>query len=188
MTDWVSVPKDKMYAVAEWLRTAGTVGIDAAYQSGPLVGQQTPNSKSLLALADELHAISAAPLATELVSVPKLNREQIESLRESLLENNPPWVALDDINALCDMAAAPLAATEWRPIATAPRDGTKMLVLTPNGDIEVSEFYEIKSYIYEPVEGTEYHRQVLTTEHSGWNASTDPTHWMPLPPLPGKEE
>ncbi len=57
---------------------------------------------------------------------------------------------------------------EWQPIETAPQDGTRILVFTVHGDIEISEWYTI--CIFDP-----------PTE--GWN-SNEPTHWMPLPEPP----
>lgn len=73
--------------------------------------------------------------------------------------------------------------SEWQPIETAPKDGTKILVWTHHDEVEVSEWYESKGETYEPVEGTEYFRPVTKVYHSGWNGNT-PTHWMPLPEAP----
>ena len=57
----------------------------------------------------------------------------------------------------------------WQPIETAPTDGTHLLLLTPKGRIADGFWslkYNVWSWIYDLVE---------------------PTHWMPLPDLPGAQ-
>ena len=79
----------------------------------------------------------------------------------------------------------------WNPIASAPRDGTKVILFVPP-NIVVVGFYDIleitshgKSY---------YHSEYWSTQHlynpkfAPMRASSYedviPTHWMPLPALP----
>ncbi len=67
------------------------------------------------------------------------------------------------------------AQSGWRPIETAPKDGTKVLVFCPHD----SPFQAVANY----------HRQE-SPEWVGWVESYDgediwpPSHWMPLPPAP----
>ena len=74
---------------------------------------------------------------------------------------------------------------EWQPIETAPKDGTKILVFTAMGEIEMSEWYVSKNYRYDHIEGDVY-KKVLDEEVGLWN-SNYPTHWMPLPKPPSAE-
>ena len=71
---------------------------------------------------------------------------------------------------------------QWKNIESAPRDGTKILVYTVQGDVELSEFYEFWYDRYEEVESGLY-RKIREKSYEGWN-SNPPTHWMPLPPPP----
>lgn len=71
--------------------------------------------------------------------------------------------------------------TKWQPIATAPKDGTRILLFQPKGDGEDSTrtVAEAAWLDYVP-------------EESGWcMAEGDvwlcPTHWMPLPDAPEAE-
>lgn len=56
-------------------------------------------------------------------------------------------------------------APRWQPIATAPRDGTRIIVAWANGAVESAQFW---------------------TRDGKWNghSRTNPTHWMPLPAPP----
>lgn len=70
--------------------------------------------------------------------------------------------ALDD--AMNAAEGAP-PAPRWQPIATAPRDGTRIIVAWANGAVESAQFW---------------------TRDGKWNghSRTNPTHWMPLPAPP----
>jgi len=70
----------------------------------------------------------------------------------------------------------------WLPIETAPKDGTKILVFTVHGDIELSSWFQTRNDDYELVEGDLY-RKVDKLFYAGWNSNM-PTHWMPLPDPP----
>lgn len=68
-----------------------------------------------------------------------------------------------------------MTATAWQPIATAPRDGTRVLLW--RADYEVME--------------TGFHFQ--TDEEDCWRfwggaRLYAPTHWQPLPPPPAQED
>lgn len=74
--------------------------------------------------------------------------------------------------------------SEWQPIETAPRDGTRILLFTQwRGDeISPEPFSEIQIGEWDegnPAPGV-WHRR------AGWSVEKvgDATHWMPLPPAP----
>lgn len=60
---------------------------------------------------------------------------------------------------------------DWQPIETAPKDGTRVLLVRDNQ--QVVAFYDMGDWVIMPSrEG-----------NVGW-LFTNPTHWMPLPALP----
>ena len=75
---------------------------------------------------------------------------------------------------------------EWRPIKTAPKDGTKILTygVYEGDDFCVDPFESIE--IAEWDEGFHAHPDYLFNREEGWVKETisKPTHWMPLPPEP----
>ena len=77
--------------------------------------------------------------------------------------------------------------SEWQPIETAPKDGTKILVFCRHGECEISEWYECWKTNYVLVEGTEYFEKHETLYQEGWN-SNGFTHWMPLPEPPEQDK
>lgn len=68
----------------------------------------------------------------------------------------------------------------WQPVETAPRDGSKILVYTVHGDIEISEWFETEFPRFEGVEGTDLYRKRIEKVHEGWNSNSF-EWWMPLP-------
>lgn len=54
---------------------------------------------------------------------------------------------------------------QWQPIETAPRDGTKVLVIDASGEMEFARF---NGDFWE----------------TDWDWMNGLTHWMPLPPPP----
>ncbi len=76
------------------------------------------------------------------------------------------------INKLNSMSEAAVYRSRWKPIATAPKDGTSVLGLK-DGVMATVRWMGIEQYWTLCVPGT------FTLYHD-W----DPTHWMPLPPLP----
>lgn len=70
----------------------------------------------------------------------------------------------------------------WRPAETAPKDGTRILVWTAHGDIELSDWYSISREDFEEVAGG-FYRKTMAVACEGWNSNTF-THWMPLPEPP----
>lgn len=99
-----------------------------------------------------------------------LTRKQIEHIRA----DGPDHVYGSVLNALCDMARAYLDAQEWRPIETAPRDGTQILLYC-----EGREAWTIGFWL-EP--------------RGDWTGIYDtftpdrPIAWLPLPAPPQQKE
>lgn len=107
------------------------------------------------------------------------------------------------------LSPAPPAPSPWRPIETAPRDGSRMLLAyrTSLGKWRrVIAFYASKF----AVEQDDYNSDWCDYDEAGdryflpegwyecienWDdyssvhmSGVEPTHWTPLPPAPGKEE
>ncbi len=76
--------------------------------------------------------------------------------------------------------------SEWQPIETAPKDGTRILIARLGDDvgmdaIEITEWCVSRNYRYEPVEGTDLFRRI-EENYDFWNGNGHrATHWMPLP-------
>lgn len=74
------------------------------------------------------------------------------------------------------------SAHEWEPIATAPKDGTFILLAGPSGysttplRVEVGRWYPE----YRPGSPWQTHSNDDFTD-----GGPEPTHWMPLPKVPG---
>ena len=76
----------------------------------------------------------------------------------------------------------------WMPIDTAPKDGTKVLIVNADGVMDVAgfvpEWYERKEFVRIAEDGDVY--KIVREDIGYWNADKAhcPIHWMPLPPLP----
>lgn len=71
--------------------------------------------------------------------------------------------------------------SEWQPIETAPKDGTRILIFD-NGCISIANWHEqIDNYNHAPFDGwlIFYPDDAFYTQ-----VSENPTHWMPLPEPP----
>lgn len=69
--------------------------------------------------------------------------------------------------------------TEWQPIETAPKDGTRILAWQPEGQWKSRRL--LRGARAEIV----YWHRPANPEHGGfWVPSFRPTHWMPLPAPP----
>ena len=75
--------------------------------------------------------------------------------------------------------------TEWQPIETAPRDGTRILAFlpgtNPEDDFHAPEDVMIVSWD----EHCEHGFGWLIDQEENLAAWCNPTHWMPLPSAPG---
>lgn len=77
--------------------------------------------------------------------------------------------------------------TDWQPISTAPKDGSVILLLSPDGFVGIG--YLEKSRYGSGLSGSaawggkrEFDRQ--TSIWLGGHNPSNATHWMPLPPKP----
>jgi hypothetical protein len=86
--------------------------------------------------------------------------------------------------------------TTWQPIETAPRDGTAILIYQPDYEVGGERECERANFHWRDGQaGVWYddHRYAIGywRPWGGWgnrnNAHVNPTHWMPLPPVPTRE-
>ena len=103
--------------------------------------------------------------------------------------------AIDILNEASDEIARLRKLTEWQPIATAPKDGTAVLVMrdiwpgTKSGHAEECNGHNTYVAEYWPDEGDSdgcwmcYMDLIQDPQ-----CPIDPTHWMPLPPPPETNE
>lgn len=68
--------------------------------------------------------------------------------------------------------------SEWQPIATAPKDGTRMLVACTNGAVYAVRWGPLPDDGWVVVGGSDL---------SVGRVRRIPTHWMPLPQPPSSE-
>ena len=66
--------------------------------------------------------------------------------------------------------------SEWQPIETVPMDGTPVLVWLP----EKMQHSHVHAATYLP-------NIKIIGGHFAFDATSEPTHWMPLPPTPTQE-
>lgn len=111
-------------------------------------------------------------------------QENAKTTGEALLVSD----LLDAAKVLRTPPAAP-AEEVWRPIATAPKDGTRILMSRAGEnigiyEIEINEWCSMERSYFEHVEGDLY-RKVQDKPHEFWNGNGHrATHWMPLPTPP----
>ena len=90
---------------------------------------------------------------------------------------------LSDIEAL--LAAPPTAQAEgWRPVETAPKDGT-LIVLGARNGVWLGKYVPVYQSGYRPE--NPWSSMLLNHDHMA-ERYTRPTHWMPLPPPPTSAE
>ena len=72
-----------------------------------------------------------------------------------------------------------LFVAEWKPIGTAPKDGTYVLLFSPDssGGPFIGQWRDRANYPDGGAWWPEYNE-------SGFAIDADPSHWMPLPPPP----
>lgn len=71
--------------------------------------------------------------------------------------------------------------SEWQPIETAPRDGTKVLLIVVGYEPAVGAYYE-RGWDYQ--EEGDFVQEAHYTEWCETTGPWEPTHWMPLPAPP----
>lgn len=94
---------------------------------------------------------------------------------------------------LKEAAACIRELVEWRPIETAPRDGSAILI-APHMDVAWWDHgAECWATNVIPLNGDRTiaddwkARPVMMFEQYAHNFGIEPTHWLPLPPAPGAE-
>lgn len=97
----------------------------------------------------------------------------------------------EDLSALLDYAERAGDAMRWRPIESAPKDGTHILVgtfPTRPGDVTIATAHWFDSRDFGAKSGkAEWALSVnFDGEHSNHGVAA-PTHWLPLPPAPDRE-
>ncbi len=98
--------------------------------------------------------------------------------------------ALECLAELEKVLAQPQQPAGWRPIETAPKDGTEIL-LSNGDDVSQGHWLYEAPYIRERRDADgRYIDQDESDGFEGWidwlgGMNPEPTHWMPLPPAPG---
>lgn len=114
----------------------------------------------------------------------KVGEEIFHDDPHPIRHNLTAYVCLDHFNMIMDRGGwqARAALADWQPIETAPKDGTRILLIASgwsNTNAAERGYWERQPYHKKPKPYWQYDR---------WNASTSrehpPTHWMPLPPAP----
>ena len=102
---------------------------------------------------------------------------------------------LNHVCERCRAIRAALRSTEerevvgWRPIETAPRDATRVLVLTPGSRLQVREAWWRVPYEAAPLKHGWwcYHGDKTLLCTHAHETDKGATHWMPLPDPPSTE-
>ena len=121
------------------------------------------------------------------------SREAVEALAECAHKNSDghiqgtPWGRRDTgqmladcsttLRALLDERDKLLAELEWRPIETAPRDGTKFLAHDPKRDVKVA----MAKFVPNPCPWVSGFKDGFYCQNG---REINPTKWMPLPAAP----
>lgn len=95
-----------------------------------------------------------------------------ETRRLPSWQNKPVPEALDELKHLADRLL-------WRPMESAPRDGTRILIYVPDDDD--GETHKVASWGPSPYRSGWSYR-------GGWMAGDVPQCWMPLPEPPSQIE
>ncbi|KQS55946.1 hypothetical protein ASG17_07800 [Brevundimonas sp. Leaf363] len=102
--------------------------------------------------------------------------KELDAASEAFAET-VPWDDDPELEGLAlteTICAEVIAAKggEWRPIETAPRDGTYVILAEPDGSVFEGRL----------TDGGWYSRGNDASDH--WGGETYPDHWMPLPAAP----
>ena len=128
-----------------------------------------PNTLKHVDMADAYHCarVSAAPTPSASPAALSGIQRYKQGFPDMDEAEDGSWVLLSDVeDAFLASPACHDATGAWQPIATAPKDGTFVLLATPKGRIADGNYqqrYGVWSWPYVVV---------------------NPTHWMPLPPAP----
>ena len=80
--------------------------------------------------------------------------------------------------------------TEWQPIASAPKDGTNVLLYIPNygSHIHIGFFTDMVMISHGKVKSDNKHWTAMDGLFSHMRNHPEPSHWMPLPTPPTSKE
>lgn len=70
----------------------------------------------------------------------------------------------------------------WRDISSAPRDGSKILLVDASGDMAVAKWDSVSMG-----DGKGWQISCVATDWNYYEEMDHPTHWMPLPDAPNTE-
>lgn len=79
---------------------------------------------------------------------------------------------------------------KWQTIETAPKDGTRVLIVNDEGEIDIAGYVEEwtwkKVFVRKATDGDVY--KTVQDEVGYWDTDNAycPTHWMPLPKPPAR--
>ena len=170
-------------------------------------GQSKASGKWALACAESaIEALTAAGYTITRTDAPDALREaqqirwRIEAIERAMA--NDDWTPQAKLNAIRDIAHAALASPKgeaWRPIETAPKDGTEILLCRPSDyDACVGKFTDLDEFLTKHERETvDYDDDALYSkdwwcyDQTGLVRLEDdvpPTHWMPLPSPPNGDE
>lgn len=99
--------------------------------------------------------------------------------------------AILTLSTLTEAAACIREMVEWRPIETAPRDGSRFIGLLKSGRaVTISCRKHHNGFVQKPDGGwvpNGTFDNVWCEEEAGAIVPRTPSHWLPLPPAPGAE-
>ena len=146
---------------------------------------EQPSTRELVALMREAaDALDSSPLLPEgWVAVPREVTEELVRIAES--GQNHDEGAFDEDCEVCQtlsrvraaLSTAPAPPSPWREIASAPKDGTTILLAYSDGGVVEGRYIDNTSKGY-PWAG--FIARSMYPQKPGVHV----THWMPLPPAP----
>jgi hypothetical protein len=81
------------------------------------------------------------------------------------------------------------AKQEWQPIETAPKDGTWILLYCSQQKVAISGMWHVEPDLFTPdVHEPGWSDWVSDNDYIMWDSGYSPTHWMPLPEPPMRNE
>lgn len=99
-----------------------------------------------------------------------------------LVAEQPPEPTRADLRVLIAEVERLRETLEWQPIETAPRDAENILLFWPLDHLDSASFKRIKIGWW-----SETQRGWVWQDRAFRTYSSEPTHWMPLPPPPSPE-
>jgi hypothetical protein len=109
-------------------------------------------------------------------NLPSVQREARETLADG--SGSQPTVRKDGARSTSE-------GSEWRPIETAPKDGTTILAAFAGGAVLMTRWYvHYLNGAPNPHREPEWEQREMYGGMGGYMGPLQPTHWMPLPPPP----